>query len=353
MTNVAKLFGSVCDDYSEIVGLPCSHYITGGYCTLGNHFRCLEYILHNEPPLSYSAISEYTACHRKFYWNYLVGLESTEKSWALKLGSHASKILGWLHNNKIESLEAVRLYQDYIEEQIKATTDPEDEERLYGHVDIWKMKAIFDAYIKMDLIGMKGIPEYEFRWNEVEYPRVHGFVDLVELITYDQHFGWEFKWTGNPDNYSKFLMEDQIMAYFIGDDKINRMTTRCFVTPDSRPKRATKKQSGESMLDFYQRVYNDVLQTSFTKYFIDRTYWKTEYDLQAYKVKAKRVAMEIMRYVDDGGIDPFYQNKKNCLNPFRCDYLLVCENNIEKPWEMECFKKRGNKKGVENAENVR
>jgi len=344
MSEASKLFGSVCEDQSDAPGVPCSHYINGGYCTLANHFRCLEYVIHHEPPLSYSAIDTYTSCHRKFYWNWLVGLEPVEKSWAVQLGSHAATILGWLHNSTIESPKAVEMYNDYIESLIKETTDPESEDRQYGHVDIWKMKAMFDAYVKLDLHTLRGITEYEFRWNEPGYPRVHGFIDLVQLVTHEEHFGYEFKWTGNPDSYSKFMMEDQCSAYFIGDPKINRITNRLFVTPDMRQKKTTKKQVGESILDFYQRMYDDILNLNLQRYFIDRTYWRSEFYLEAYKVKAARTASEIMRYIDEGGIAPFYQNKKNCLSPFRCDYLLVCENNIERPWEMECYKKRGENK---------
>ena len=340
MSESARLFNGACEDQCDAPGQPCAHYIQGGYCTLGNHFRCPEYIIHNEPPLSFSAIDTYSQCHRKFYWGWLTGLEMVEKSWALQLGSHAAKILGWLHDSKVEN--SVGLYQEYIESLIKQTTDPEDDERKYGHSDIWKMKAMFDAYIKMDLHTMKGISEYEFRWNELEIPKVHGFIDLIQLVTHEEHFGYEFKWTGNPDNYGKFENGEQYMAYFIGDPKISRITNRCFVAPHISPRKATKKQSSESIQDFYQRVYDDVLAMNFHKYFIDRTYWRSEFDLEAYKIKAKRVAQEIMRYIDEGGIEPFYQNRKACLNPFRCDFLPACSNDMQKPWEMtECYKKRG------------
>jgi hypothetical protein len=350
MSDASQLFGSTCPDLSPSPSAPCAHYVHGGFCTLGNHFRCIEYILRHEPPLSFSAIDTYTSCHRKFYWSYLVGLEPVEKSWPLQLGSAASHILGILHNKDIPDDRAKLQYEEYIELLIKDTTDPEDEEQAYGHPDIWRMRAMFDAYIAMDLHTLRGIPEYEFRWTDPEYPKVHGYIDLVQLVTHEDHFGWEFKWTGNPDSYGKFLIEDQICAYLIGDPAINRMTVRCFVPPEMRRKQATKKQTGESMLEFYRRMYDDILTRNFTKYFIDRTYWRSEFNLDNYKNKAARTAQEIMRYIDEAGIAPFYQNKKNCLNPFRCDFLSVCENDIERPWEMECYKKRGERK---NAEGIR
>jgi len=200
---------------------------------------------------------------------------------------------------------------------------------------------------------LKGITEYEFRWNEIECPQVHGFIDLIILINPEEHTGYEFKWTGNPDNYGKFMNGDQYASYFIGDPKIELMINRCFVPPEIRPKKATKKQSSESIFDYYQRAYDDILQMNTHRYFIDRKFWRSEFDLEAYKNKAKRVAQEIMQYVDEGRMNPFYQNRKNCFNPFRCDYLRVCENDILTPWELtDCYQKKGDRKNAEGTGKV-
>jgi len=339
MPNQFDLFQQVCPDLVPIDGAPCSHYIKKGLCTLGNHFRCPEYIIRNEPALSFTAIDDYSICHRKFFWGWYHGLQLVEKSWPLQRGGWASKILGWLHSSKLTSEEAVSKYKIFIEELIKQTTNPEDENKLYGHIDIWKMKAIFDVYIEMEMHTLKGTTEYEFRWNEPDLPKVHGFIDLVEFVAYD-HFGYEFKWTSDADNYRKFVIEDQLRAYFIGDPDINRMTVRCFVPPDTRQKSNTKKQLGESIFDFYERMMVDIRKTATERYFVDRTYWRTEFDLEDYKNKAARTAKEIINYLKEGGIEPFYQNKKACDHPFNCDFKSICENGIKDPFAMEIYKRR-------------
>ena len=339
--SIGNPFFEICQDISAQPNGVCSHYIKGGFCSLQNHFRCAEYVVRNEPKLSYSAIDTYSSCHRKFYWSQMVGIESIQKSWAMKLGSCASVILGWLHDERIPIDQAVQKYRDYIEELIQQTMDPEDSELIYGHIDVWKMKAMFNAYVKLDLHTVRGITEYQFKWSEPGFPKVHGYIDLVQLLTYENHIGFEFKWTSNADNYTKLTEGDQLITYFLGDPAIERMTLRCFVPPLLRQKNATKKEKGESMLDLYERMYQDILSKNIYKYFIDRSFWRSEFDLEAYKIKASMIAKEIVSYIKDGGMERFYQNKRACFHPFVCDFLRVCENEIREPWNMiDCYKKR-------------
>lgn len=111
----------ICPDFVDdpTRGLPCQHYVKSGFCTLSNHFRCLEYVTRNEPALSYSAVSDYAACHRKFYWSWMCGIEALEKPWAMQLGLYASTILGWLHDQKMPWEAAVARYRAYIDQLIK------------------------------------------------------------------------------------------------------------------------------------------------------------------------------------------------------------------------------------------
>jgi len=314
-----------CEDLDPGVP-PCSHYIEGGFCTLGYRFRCVEWMKRNAPTLSYTTIADYTSCHRKFWWNQVKGLERIEKSWPLQLGSHASLILGRLHHRDHEK-DCVDWYKDYITTAINQSVDPDIEDRQEGHEDLWAMMAIFDAYIAMDFHTLKGITEYEFHWNDPEYPRVHGFIDLLDLNTYDAAMGYEFKYSSKPDNYEQYIIEDQLCAYFISDLKIKSMTTRVFVPPMQRPK-DNKKEGKESMVDFYDRVRKDVMRRATTQYFISKTYWRQEFDLENYKNKARRVSEEIIRYTEEGGIEPFYQNKRACLAPFKCDYYDICKYKV-------------------------
>ena len=353
MEEVNQFCPDFVDDQTGI--LPCNHYAKGGFCILQNYFRCLNYIAIREPNLSYTAVSDYTACHRKFYLSWLLGVESIEKPWAMKLGLFASSILGWLHDEKISSEVAVKRYQTYMNRIIGETMDPEDDVLEYGNVDLWKMKAMFDIYVELGYHQLRGITEYEFRWKFDGLPKLHGFIDLynnlpvinaneIDHINAENSKGteaWEFKWTGNANNFSKFLIGDQLSTYFLADPKINCIVNRCFLYPQIYQKKSTKVKVGETILDFFERCKSDIRKNP-TAYFYDRKYWRNEFDLDAYKLKIQRVSEEIMSYIKEGkGMDPFYQNKKNCLNPWPCDFLKCCENDIKDPWNLvSAYKKK-------------
>lgn len=335
-----------CPDFTDdqTGQLPCTHYIKGGYCTQEEYFRCLNYVALKEPTLSYTAMSDYVACHRKFYWSWLVGMESIEKPWAMKLGLFASTILGWLHDQKFSEV-AVQRYNNYMDRIIGETIDPEDDAKEFGHIDLWKMKAMFDIYVELGYHQLKGETEYGFKWNFDGLPKIKGYIDLRNRSMPDQSDAFEFKWTGNADNFSKFPISDQLMTYFLADPSINSMTNRCFLYPQTYQKKATKVKTGETILDYFKRAKSDI-QKNPTAYFYDRRYWRNEFDLEAYKLKAQRISSEIVTYIREGkGMDPFYQNKKNCFNPWACDFLRCCENDISDPWNLvEAYKKRSVKR---------
>lgn len=327
----------LCEDPAN--KLPCVSYLKGGFCTKPNYFRCLEYVSRNEPNLSYTAISDYSACHRKFWWSWMVGIEGIDKPWAMQLGLFASTILGWLHDFRVPTETAVQRYQMYIDRLIAQTIDPEDSEKAEGNPDLWKMKAMFDSYIELGYPqNEKGIPEYGFRWNFDGQPKIKGFIDLLNKQNPEEYHGWEYKYTGNADNFSKYLIEDQLITYLLAEPKIMTMTNRCFLYPTIWKR---TKKNPETCYAFYDRCKAEILHDP-KGHFYDRKYWRHEFDYDNYFLKTKRVCDEIMNYIKEGkGMEPFYQNKKNCFNPWQCDFLRICEHSIKEPWLMtEAYKQR-------------
>ena len=246
---------------------------------------------------------------------------------------------------------------DWLIELSGKLESPEDDAKEYGHIDLWKMKAMFDIYVELNYHQLKGIPEYKFLWNFEGLPHVKGYLDLYNRVPVINATeignltsngkgaeGWEFKWSGNADNFSKFLIGDQLTTYFLADDTITCMTNRCFLYPQTYQKKATKVKVGETILDYFERAKSDIRNNP-TAYFYDRKYWRNEFDLEAYKLKAKRISTEIVTYIRESkGIEPFYQNKK-MLNPWPCDFLRCCENDISDPWNLiKAYKKRGSRK---------
>src|SRR4030067_1408697 len=201
------MFDEACPYINDAVE-PCTSYLKGGFFSRNDMFRCIEYIRRHEPTLSFSAIKDYTQCHRKFYYAHLQGLQLIEKSKAMEMGSIAAQIIGLLHSKGAEET-AVEQYRKIISDTISNTMDPDDSDSV-GDLSLWAMKAMFDAYIELDFHTLKGETEYRFLWNEPEFPRVKGFIDLYDTFG----IGHEFKYTGIPDYYDRFTMNDQLSSYF-------------------------------------------------------------------------------------------------------------------------------------------
>jgi hypothetical protein len=329
---VHQLFGSVCPDMDASIK-PCTHFVQGGTCTMPNHFRCLEYIIRKEPPMSFSSISDFKACPRKYLHRWINGWKSKEKGWALILGSHASKILGILHDKQYEE-DCIERYNAYINEVITASEDPEDEDCQFGEPSFWVMKCMFDTYVEKGMHSKKGNTEYEFHWDMPEYPKVHGYLDFCNLTTYDDTFGDEFKYTGQADRYDKFAVEEQLSAYFIGVPQLKRMTVTCFVPPNYTPYNSKRKK--ESINEFIIRCKEEI-NKHWSAHVVSKTYWREEMDLERYKGEAREIAHMIVKYIETGNDNTFYQNRKECRNMFPCDFIPVCKYGVMDETQ---FKKR-------------
>jgi hypothetical protein len=311
------MFDTVCPDLNDTIK-PCTFYIKGGHCSKDNHFRCTEYIRTHEPSMSYSMLVDYTQCHRKAFHGWIEGRQLIEPSWPLRLGSLASRILGMLHD-EAQAETAVQAYQELINTEISSTIDQEDPENV-GNMSLWAMKVLFDAYIAHDVHIQKGIPEYEFRWTLPEYPKLHGFIDLVMV---NQNRGWEFKYTSSPDYYNLFTMHDQLAAYFIGLPSLQSFRTCLLVAP------VMKFKKGETITQLYERNLEQVTKAFFHHHYITDTYYRSEFNLTEYADKAKMVAEEIQRYIQLAASGThsleyyFYQNRRSCSYP-RCDFYDIC-----------------------------
>lgn len=300
---------------------PCVSYILGGMCSRPDMFRCLEFIKMHEPSLSYSALKDYSQCHRKFWHGWIEGRELIEKKRPLRLGSLADDILQILHSNK-KSETAVSEYRGIIETKISESIDEEDPEKQYGDLDFWRMRALFDAYIEKDVHTMKGDTQYEFRWKVPGYPKIHGFIDLKE-----NRIGHEYKYTTNADYYSHmFNVREQLMSYFIGAPEIEGFRLHAIVNPVN-----FKLHKDESIQAFYDRVKVDIKRRLGTVYHLTYNFWRTEFNLQEYMDKAKMISEEIMRYIVADYPDPkypFYQNTQACHQPFECDFFPICNSGV-------------------------
>lgn len=177
--------------------------------------------------------------------------------------------------------------------------------------------GLFHGYIEKEYHTMKGETQSEFTWKEVDHPMIHGFMDLK---LYEDHVGYEFKYSGRPEIYSWFQIKDQLGVYFLGNQDLERITLRVLRSPDLRRKKE------ESLGDYSARIHQDFLNRP-RHYVLDTSYWRNEFPLDEIKEKYRIIAREIVSLLDNPIKDRFYQNNSpwSCTD---CEYLGICQTDV-------------------------
>jgi hypothetical protein len=174
----------------------------------------------------------------------------------------------------------------------------------------------------MPIAEDKGVPEYEFLWKDLDYPAVHGFLDLVRMdADGNPSYGKEFKYSTNPDGWSKFTLYNQLGTYFIGLP-VQRIEVVVFKVPYL--KMSTKGKNKETWEEFRDRVYEDV-KTHPREYVNSQSFFRGEFDLEEVKKRYQVITKELYDRLE-GGKDSFYMtdNRMTCFN---CDFKEICEND--------------------------
>ncbi len=304
----------ICEAHIPSLSTPCAHYMAGGLCDHPTLFRCIEYQRRHEMSVSYSMMRDFCQCKRRYYWRYQQGMEVIEKAIPLRRGSIVSVIVDKLHSVTLDS----KAVSEFIEALLTPLKD--DEGMLYPWLHaIW---GVMQAYHDTGKDAEKGQTQKEFRYHEPDLPEIHGFMDFMPDVP--NTVAYEFKYTEKPDAYTKFTLQDQLTTYFLANPDLQRFTCRTITTPYLR---MGKNESGAT---YRERVYDDATKRK-DHYYIDRHYWRSEFDLDAHRAKIKCIVADINRYLDlGGGIEQFYQtiHPATCFMPQPCDYLSICENGI-------------------------
>ncbi len=330
----------ICPAYLKAEGKPCEHYQKVGLCNHPMFFRCIEFCRRHEPILSYSSMQDFI-CPRKFYLSYIKGYEEIEKPLPMRLGLACSKTLDQLHSDEknIEKVDVRTLFQ---------WNGPLDEDGFYDF-RVEALISVMQAYVELGKHMNKGKTQAEFRYQEPEMPKIHGFIDLLQ---YQDNIGWEFKYTQRPEAYKKFTLQDQLSTYFLAHQKVQQFTVRTILNPIG----TLRLGKNEKVEVFRERVYADVLARP-KHYFEDRSYWRNEFDLDQHKEKIKQIARDIMRYIEEGSgqminfrqvntpYTCFLQSEYGAAGP--CEFLTVCETGIISE---TVYKRRGGKKNEQSSE---
>ncbi len=313
----------ICEGFQKGQDRPCIHSIGNkfDFCVLPEMFRCSEFIRRNEPTLSYSTIKD-SFCKRKLYYSYIAGIQLMIKPLPMRLGEIAGNILNLLHadysvGNWQPKLDSLRDSEGNLPFQIVA------------------MLGLFKGYEEKEFDTMKGVVQSYFRWSEEGYPHIHGYMDLR---THDT-IGYEFKYSTKPDAYGeKFIVQDQLATYFLGNPMLERITMRVIRVPDLR------LAKNETLEDYQQRIYQDFLNRPM-HYIHDTSFWRSEFKYDEIREKYKMIADEIQRFIELGGIKYFYQSNgpNTCFgettgtNVSNCEYLPICESGVV---SSQLYKKR-------------
>ena len=244
----------------------------------------------------------------------------------MMMGSIWSEVLDVIHTNETSNVDL----KDRCE-MVLAKYDSmylvEKEGRKEIPQELGKIHALSRAYCESPYIEVKGQTQAEFHWDFPDFPRVHGYGDLlVQLSTDPACWIYEFKYSTNPDNYSKFTMSDQLSTYFLGMPDAVKAIVRVFQVP------AMRQGANEEMGAFVERVYSDIKGRP-RHYVKDNSYWRSEFaeDMEMVKTKARLINEDIHRtlhlFSEGGlGVGAWMQNKQACFSPFPCHYLPICEN---------------------------
>jgi len=194
---------------------------------------------------------------------------------------------------------------------------------------LWEAKAsaiitVFETLFKIDREVCQG--QVRFIWQEGDgCPQVKGYIDIQAN---DETSFIEIKTTTRPDFYTNtYWIHDQLGTYFLSNDKFRHCDMWAIRVP-------MLKQTGnfrdESFDQYKERCVRDMLKrpswyfcgyNKETKTFGLRFY-RDEFDLEGLKRRYRWLSHQIKGCVE---ADYWYQDRTQCISPWQCDYLRVCD----------------------------
>lgn len=292
--------------------LPCRYYIKDQYCSLDNFFLCIEARKRKAPHISHSELSTYGKCYRMWWLSYMVGLERVNPPIRLLAGKIFSECLDQLLSNNPQSTyqQVIQKYSSYKDEKGEFPRE------------LLMITAWMEALEQLPISEEKGETQYEAWTNDLDYPRVHLFMDWVRKDGDEEpRIGKECKYTGNMDNWNKFVITPQFGTYFWGVPTLERLDLVLFKVPQLKIKKGKNEESPE---EFKDRVKKEILLNKL-EYIEKKSFWRNEFDINAIKSRYQTMTKELYDRLEKGE-SAFWMtdNRETC---FRCDFLEICSND--------------------------
>jgi hypothetical protein len=254
----------------------------------------------------------FSKCKRAYYYNKICGLNRTQKSPALQLGTFTSDLLDTIHIK--EGADALHSTQQrLLDKDMKPSSN-------YLYAGKLKALAMLYAYDKSNKLYGKTQVEWNQNINNVN---VKGYADLLTKQTV-----YEFKYSAFPDSYSIFSTFDQVALYCLALQR-DCAILRCF--NKSKGPRPFKSETTDA---YYSRCKKYFKETEPSRYISNLPFYSEDlsesrlYDVtNRISTISSHLLRSIAHFKKYENIGIFYQERQSCFNQFRCDYYDICESN--------------------------
>jgi CRISPR/Cas system-associated exonuclease Cas4 (RecB family) len=306
---ICKFYRAKDEDNKE-----CYFHLGEGICKREEFFRCPVYQMIFEGKFSHSELNTLMFCKRLYYYKYILGIEVRPEMLPsrMKIGKiihHGIMVINRLEDPVKRREEIIRMAKEYQlegKEFVAAAGVLEMYEKLIGEGKIKKEDGRF---------------EFRFEVKKPGYPVLTGVFDIL----YDDHFV-EIKTTTNPEYYqTPHFIQSQCASYFLYSPHLKYCDMKIIRVPQLRE----KKDIEEGEEEFYERIRADIERRP-GYYFIGledgdfkKRFFRSEFDLDevleryAHMVRERRLSIKRKFWP---------KNELNCLYPYQCLYLPICES---------------------------
>lgn len=270
-----------CDDGK----IRCRFFMQDGFCELPQMFDCIMAKKREKTVHSYSSISTYLSCKRKYHLQY-------------HLGIYPKKVPDWAIRGRVFHAMLAEYYLTGSKPQINYKDTP----TMVGST----MALAHCEFYNKDRRDGQDVE------RKIETESLLSYIDLLESDTITDH-----KLSAEQPSFLDIAFQGSfyIKNLSLIDIQIEKLIINFVKTP------ALRLKGSESLEEFSERILKDVRENPL-KYFDRKTYLRNEFE--PYIPMIDQLVEEIGSIKKDG--IHFYMNPGGCKGMFgsRCDYEPVC-----------------------------
>jgi len=309
-----------CKRRIKVKDKPCKYYISSGvdgeagFCELPSEFRCIEAVRHCAPRLSFSAVNNWCKCRYCYYLNQVKGVQTQDhmKSNPLKMGGIWDKVWNEIFLHGVIDLS-----------KMANIIRIESEKEQLGEKETQILLALLRGIHHIGFTPPHATPQVLMQYLIAGKMNLIGYADGIM----ENKMLFEVKLSSKPDYYTTlFNIHDQVGTYFLAEKRLEKVVMLVTRVPWLK---SVKRFEDEDAEEHGARVFKDVCKRP-SHYFqgwdnktkkFGKVFYRGEFDLDELRDKYVHIAREIPEAVK---LDAMYQEKGNCMSPFKCDYMDIC-----------------------------